>query len=107
MRRMILSGLCGVGLLAAAPATNPKAGPPQKQAAGGEPNIEAQADEHLQAMCQYLKAMPAFRVEVTSTDEKFTKAGQKVQDLTSSRVTVQRPNEIRVDRNGRNGHAVL
>jgi hypothetical protein len=105
---MILSGLCGAALLAAAaPATNPeRSRTPQKQTEG-EPNIEAQAEEKLDEMCKYLAATPTFRVEVTSVDEKFTSKGQKVQELTSSRVTVQRPNEIRIERNGPNGHATF
>jgi len=80
-----------------------------KQGAGGEEGgvIEPKADQALHKMSDFLSKQRSFQVETTSVDEKYTRDGQKVQELQSSTVTVQRPAQIRVDRVSPRGHSLF
>jgi hypothetical protein len=52
----------------------------------------------LRRMSDYLSRLKSFQVDTTAVDEKFTADGHKVQQLQSSRVLVERPDALRVDR---------
>jgi hypothetical protein len=69
--------------------------------------IDPRADAALHRMSDYLGGLQSFRVKTTSSREKVTTEGQKIQEIHASIITVQRPNELRVDRTGPNGEAVL
>jgi hypothetical protein len=58
-------------------------------------------------MSGYLSGLKSLRVDATSVDEKFTAEGHKVQEIQDSRVALQRPGELRVDRVSPVGHATL
>jgi len=69
--------------------------------------IDPKADAALHRMSDYVSELKTFRVDTTTIDEKFTKQGQKIQELSSSMIAVRRPNGLRVDRISPRGHAVL
>jgi hypothetical protein len=69
--------------------------------------IDPRADAALHRMSDYVGGLQSFRVKTTTSDEKVTTDGQKIQEVHESLVTVRRPNELRVDRTGPNGKAVL
>lgn len=69
-------------------------------ARAGEPDsakIEPSADATIKRMSSYLSGLHSFRVEARAVDERITTDGQKLQFLADSRVSVQRPNKLRVD----------
>ena len=61
---------------------------------------EAQAREILRAMTDYLEAQPGFSFDVDSSVEIVTTAGQKLTIASSGSVAMQRPNQLRVVRQG-------
>jgi hypothetical protein len=66
--------------------------------------IDPKADAALHRMSDYLSGLQTVRFDSTTVDEKVTAEGQKIQELQDSKITVQRPNQIRVDRLGPRGH---
>jgi hypothetical protein len=82
---------------------------PRQAAAGGEESgaIDPKADEQLHKMSDYLARQKSFQVDANSVDEKYTRDGQKIQELHQSTITVERPNRIRVDRVSPRGHTVF
>lgn len=62
--------------------------------------IDPAAEEKLRQMSNYLAGLKTFRVESKAVDEKVTTDGQKLQFLSDSKVTVQRPNKLRDERLG-------
>jgi hypothetical protein len=80
--------------------------------AGGAPSseegaIDPKADAALHKMSDYLTGLKSLQVETTTVDEKFTKEGHKIQELQDSRIVMQRPGELRVDRTGPLGHTTF
>jgi hypothetical protein len=69
--------------------------------------IDPRADAVLHQMSDYVGGLHSFRVKTTTSNEKVTTKGQKIQVVHESLVTVRRPNELRIDRTGPNGNAVL
>jgi hypothetical protein len=69
--------------------------------------IDPKADAALHQMSDYLSHLKSLRVETTIVDEKITTDGAKIQELKESKIAVQRPGELRVDRFGPNGHSVF
>jgi hypothetical protein len=69
--------------------------------------IDPRADAALHRMSDYVGGLQSFQVKTTTSDEKVTTDGQKIQQVHESLVTVRRPNALRVDRTGPNGKAVL
>lgn len=61
---------------------------------------EAQAQEILKAMTDYLEGQPGFSFDVDSSVEVVTTAGQKLTIASSGSVAMQRPNQLRVMRQG-------
>ncbi len=99
--------LAAIGALAA-PAPQPKARPaPAPTPAEEEGVIDPRADDALRKMSTYLAGLQSFRVDARVVDEKVTTEGQKLQELSQTSLTVQRPNRLRADRFGPNGHASL
>jgi hypothetical protein len=84
-----------------------------KQPAGKTPEgaqegvIDPKADQALKRMSDYLGNLKSFQVESDTVDEKYTRDGQKIQELQQSTITVRRPGELRVDRVSPRGHAVF
>jgi hypothetical protein len=93
-------------LSGAAWATEPRRAPPPATEAP-EGAIDPRADQALRRMSQYLGGLESLRFETTTVDEKFTAAGQKIQELQESKVMLQRPAELRVDRVSPRGHLVF
>lgn len=80
---------------------------PTKPAAGAhqqEGVFDPKADAALRRMSDYLSGLKSFQVDTTTIDEKFTADGHKIQQLQSSRVLVERPHGLRVDRLSPAGH---
>src|SRR5262245_8227280 len=63
-------------------------------------SVEPRADEQLRKMDQYLRSLQSLRVDSRAVDEVVTKAGQKLQFVSGSHVSVRRPNRLRSDRLG-------
>ena len=72
-----------------------------------EGKIDPKADEVLKKMGAYLSGLKTFRVESETADEKVTTDGQKIQELKTSTITMQRPGNLRVDRVGPMGKSTL
>jgi hypothetical protein len=72
-----------------------------------EGKIDPKANEVLKKMGTYLSGLKTFRVESETADEKVTTDGQKIQELKTSTITVQRPGNLRVDRVGSMGKSTL
>jgi hypothetical protein len=84
-------------------ATEPTSGQPPPTTEGV---IEPKADAALKKMSDYLSNLKSLQVQTTTVDEKFTADGHKIQQVQDSTVTVARPNDLRVDRTGANGHTI-
>jgi len=73
-------------------------------AAADEPTqrtgIDPKAEQVLRHMSSYVSSLRSFRVESDTVDELVLKNGEKLQELSASRVEVQRPNKLRSDRLG-------
>jgi hypothetical protein len=69
--------------------------------------IDPRAHAALERMCDYVGGLKSFRVDTTTIDEKVTTAGQKIQEIKESKVTVQRPNRLAVDRIGPAGRVLF
>ena len=83
--------------------------PPATSTPGSEQEgvIDPKADAALHRMSNYLGSLKSFRVETRTVDENITTDGQKIQEIRESKIAVKRPGELRVDRVGPKGHAVL
>jgi hypothetical protein len=66
--------------------------------------IDPKADAALRRMSDYLSGLKSLKVDTITVDEKFTANGHKIQELQDSRLSVQRPGELRVDRVSPAGH---
>ncbi|MBX3158044.1 MAG: DUF2092 domain-containing protein [Deltaproteobacteria bacterium] len=64
------------------------------------PNVDPQADALLRQMSDELRRMHSFEFDTTQVMEVVTHDGQRIQGLSSSRVSVERPNRLRTDRKG-------
>ncbi|HEX9103302.1 MAG TPA: DUF2092 domain-containing protein [Polyangia bacterium] len=64
------------------------------------PSIDPKAEQVLRRMSGYLASLESFRVETEIVDELVLKNGQKLQEVSESRVAVKRPNRLRSDRLG-------
>jgi len=69
--------------------------------------IDPRAEQALKGMCTYMQSLKSLRADATTIDEKVTTAGQKIQEVKESRLTVMRPNAIAVDRTGPAGHVLF
>jgi hypothetical protein len=69
--------------------------------------IEPKADAVLHRMSDYMTGLKTFKVETTTVDEKVSTDGQKVQELQESKVMVQRPGQMRVDRVSPRGRSMF
>jgi hypothetical protein len=101
----------GRGVLGSA-ASGQEPPPPEgtaKSAAEGKAGaIDPRADAALHRMSNYLASLKTFRVDATTVDEKkASKDGQRIQEVAESKMAIRRPGEIRIDRNGPNGHVVF
>jgi hypothetical protein len=105
---MMTTVLVGGIAWATEPAT-PGAQPKRAGAAQGtgEGVMDPKADAALRRMSDYLTSLKTMRVDTTTVDEKVTTNGHKVQQLQDSHVTVERPDALRVDRIGPNGHVTF
>ena len=62
--------------------------------------IAAEADRMLKQMTDYLASLESFRVRSSAVDELVTTTGQKIQIITESAVSVNRPNRLRSEQVG-------
>jgi hypothetical protein len=62
--------------------------------------IDRDADKALRSMSDYLTSLKAFTCNTDNAVEVVTKQGEKLQFLSSSSVSFQRPNKLRSDRVG-------
>jgi len=69
--------------------------------------IDPQADKALRQMSDYISSLRSFRVQSTATDEVVLRSGEKRQQVSQSRITVERPNKVRSDRVGPRGDLVF
>jgi hypothetical protein len=69
--------------------------------------VEPKADAALHKMSDYLSGLKSVRASATTTDEKVTKEGQKIQEMAESKMIMQRPGELRVEREGPKGHSIV
>ena len=69
--------------------------------------IDPKADAALKKMSDYVGGLGSFKVDSTTVDEKVTTDGQKIQELQSSKIAVQRPGALSVERISPRGHSVL
>jgi hypothetical protein len=104
MRIPLMAALVGSSALAVEP--QPAQRPPGA-AETKEAVVEPKADAQLRKMSDYLAGLQRFKFDSTTVDEKVSTDGQKIQELQQSRITVQRPSELRVDRVGPNGHVLF
>ena len=65
-----------------------------------DPKVELKADGLLREMSKSLASSKSFQFDADHVLEVVTKAGERLQFLAQSRVTVQRPNHARSDRMG-------
>jgi len=100
---ILISALAGTATLAGAGETQGA----KPANASEEGVIDPRADAALHRMSDYLAGLKTFRLDTTSIDEKVTTDGQKIQELKEQTITVNRPGQLRIDRNGPNGHAVF
>jgi hypothetical protein len=105
--RVIAAGALAVALAWAAQSSAQRA--PTAKAPRGEKDgvIDPKADAQLRKMSTFLGGLRSFTVDTSSVVEKFTREGQKIQQLRESRVTVKRPDGLRVDRVGPMGPVVF
>jgi hypothetical protein len=73
----------------------------QTQPKKAEKGVDPEAAKLLRQMTDYLSGLQRFTVENASVDEIVTKAGQKIQLIADSRISVARPNQLRSEREGR------
>ena len=66
----------------------------------GNKGIEPQADQLLRQMSDYLARLQSFQVRSSAIDEVVTTAGQKIQIVSESQVTLERPNRLRSEQLG-------
>jgi len=64
------------------------------------PKFDPKAERVLRDMSEFLSRQKAFEVEVEGTTDVIMENGQKVQFNREARVSVERPNKVRVDRKG-------
>lgn len=69
--------------------------------------IDPRADTALKHMTEYVGGLKSFRVDTTTVDEKVTTTGQKIQEIKESKVTVQRPSGLAIDRLGPAGRVLF
>jgi hypothetical protein len=69
--------------------------------------IDPKADALLRKMSTDLADLQAFRFKADHVMEVVTKQGEKIQSVAESSVSVQRPNQLRVDRMGPLGGATV
>jgi len=74
--------------------------PAAAQPPAQRPSIDPKADQVLHRMSSYLGSLQTFRLESEAVDELVLKNGQKVQEVSESRIAVKRPNRLRSDRLG-------
>ena len=67
---------------------------------GDQPGIDPRADSLVHRMSDELANLRSFRVDTEAADEIVLQSGQKVQEVSQSRVAVKRPNRLRSDRLG-------
>lgn len=72
--------------------------PPQQMA--GEGKVEEKADQLVREMSDYLRKLDAFSLAADHTLEVVTEAGEKLEFGATSRVSLKRPDKLRVDRKG-------
>jgi hypothetical protein len=74
---------------------------PPKPAQPATPNaIDPEANRMLKQMSDYLASLRSFNVQAFSVDEVVTTAGQKVQVISESKVSLVRPNRMSSERTG-------
>jgi hypothetical protein len=69
--------------------------------------IDPKADSALKRMSDYLAGLRSMRVNTTTIDEKVTTDGRKIQELQQSKVMLERPGALRVERVSPAGHVVF
>jgi hypothetical protein len=69
--------------------------------------VDPRADAILRGMTNYMGSLRSLRVDAITIDEKVSTAGQKIQEVKESKISVQRPNQIAIDRTGPRGHVLF
>jgi len=65
-----------------------------------QPPIEPRAEQVMRQMSDYMAGLRTMRVDTRAVDEVVLQSGQKVQQITESRLTVARPNKVHSQRIG-------
>ncbi|MGZ3441653.1 MAG: DUF2092 domain-containing protein [Polyangia bacterium] len=68
--------------------------------AGPKSGIDPRADALVHRMSDELASLRSFRVDADAVDEVVLKSGQKLQQISESKVAVKRPNRLRSERVG-------
>ena len=116
MRKQILGAAVIVGLLALVGATafvarrasatgesGAATAKPAAAAGPGKKGISPDADRALRRMTDYLASLQSFRVQSVAKDEVVLKSGQKIDLVSQSQTSVQRPNKLRSEHIGSKG----
>jgi hypothetical protein len=69
--------------------------------------VNPEADRLLRRMSDFLGQQKSFTVEVKGTTEAILQSGQKVQVHSAGRVSVKRPDRLRVEKTGDDGSASI
>jgi len=88
-------------------ATEPQGASEQKGSTEQEGVIDPKADAALKKMSAYVGGLGSFTVDTKTVDEKVTTEGHKIQEVQDSKVTVQRPGQLKVERISPRGHTVF
>jgi len=84
--------------------------PTQSSRTAGETKegvVDPKADAVLRRMSDYVAGLKSVRLTTNAVDEKFTREGQKIQEVNQSKVTMQRPGDLRVERISPKGHTIF
>ena len=106
MRRAATAGALAAAMLALAPdrslaqGASPKAPPTPAATPAPPPPLEPAALDRLKAMSELLKAAPRFTFKAVTDRETPSTNGQMLDFVSVSRVSVERPNKVRVDAAG-------
>jgi hypothetical protein len=100
----VLGVLIGGAALAVEPTPTPK---PAQKAGEAEGVMDPKADAQLRRMSDYMASLKTFKFDASTVDEKVSTDGQKIQELRESKMSVRRPDAIRIDRVGPLGNVVF
>jgi hypothetical protein len=69
-------------------------------AAPAKKGVDPEADKILREMTDYMAALPSFTVQSSTVDQMALKNGEKIQTLSDSDISIERPNKLRSQQRG-------